>query len=80
MTPSPTASRPPSGAVRALVLLGVVLSAFNLRTAVTSLTPLLDLLGATFGFGSTTAGVLGMLPTAAFAVFGVTTPDRKSVV
>ncbi len=74
MTPSPTASRPPSGAVRALVLLGVVLSAFNLRTAVTSLTPLLDLLGATFGFGSTTAGVLGMLPTAAFAVFGVTTP------
>ncbi|WP_394004845.1 MFS transporter [Luteimonas sp. WGS1318] len=74
MDPSPTASRPPSGAVRVLVLLGIVLSAFNLRTAVTSLTPLLDLLGATFGFGSTTAGVLGMLPTAAFAVFGVGTP------
>jgi len=57
-----------------LVLAGIVLSAFNLRTAVTSLTPLLDVLGDAFGFGSATAGVLGMLPTAAFAVFGVATP------
>ncbi|MCD9007579.1 MFS transporter [Luteimonas sp. XNQY3] len=57
-----------------LVLAGIVLSAFNLRTAVTSLTPLLDVLGEAFGFGATTAGVLGMLPTAAFAVFGVVTP------
>ena len=40
----------------------------------TSLTPLLDVLGAAFGFGSATAGVLGMLPTASFALFGVTTP------
>ena len=30
--------------MRVLVLLGIVLSAFNLRTAVTSLTPLLDVL------------------------------------
>ncbi|MFC3550413.1 CynX/NimT family MFS transporter [Lysobacter cavernae] len=59
---------------RALVLAGIVLSAFNLRTAVTSLTPLLDSLGATFGFGSTMTGVFGMVPTAAFAVFGVATP------
>lgn len=58
----------------ALVLAGIALSAFNLRTAVTSLTPLLDVLGDIFGFGSTTAGLLGMLPTAAFAVFGVVTP------
>jgi len=58
----------------ALVLAGIALSAFNLRTAVTSLTPLLDVLGDVFGFGSTTAGLLGMLPTAAFAVFGVATP------
>lgn len=57
-----------------LVLAGIALSAFNLRTAVTSLTPLLDLLGARFGFGSTTAGLLGMLPTLAFALFGVATP------
>ena len=30
-------------------MLGIVLSAFNLRTAVTSLTPLLDMLGDAFG-------------------------------
>lgn len=59
---------------RALVLFGIALAAFNLRTAVTSLTPLLGELGATFGFGSTMTGVLGMLPSAAFAVFGVATP------
>ena len=59
---------------RALVLAGIAMSAFNLRTAVTSLTPLLDTLGDTFGFGPTMTGVLGMVPTAAFAVFGVVTP------
>jgi CP family cyanate transporter-like MFS transporter len=57
-----------------LVLAGILLSAFNLRTAVTSLTPLLDVLGREFGFGATVAGVLGMVPTAAFAVAGVATP------
>lgn len=72
-------SRPPHvsplpRAFSLIVLAGIALSAFNLRTAVTSLTPLLDVLGAFFGFGSATAGVLGMLPTAAFAVFGVVTP------
>ncbi|WP_454831399.1 CynX/NimT family MFS transporter [Pseudoxanthomonas wuyuanensis] len=59
---------------RGLVLIGIVLSAFNLRTAVTSLTPLLDALGQSFGFGATMTGVFGMLPTAAFAIFGVLTP------
>ncbi|RPE79942.1 MFS transporter [Vulcaniibacterium tengchongense] len=59
---------------RALVLAGIVLSAFNLRTAVTSLTPLLDQLGREFGFGPTMTGVFGMAPTAAFALFGVATP------
>jgi len=62
------------GIGRALVLASILLSAFNLRTAVTSLTPLLDQLGHSFGFGPGTAGVLGMLPTAAFALFGVLTP------
>lgn len=59
---------------RGLVLVGILLSAFNLRTAVTSLTPLLDTLGQQFGFGPTMTGIFGMLPTAAFAVFGVLTP------
>ena len=59
---------------RALVLAGILLAAVNLRTAVTSLTPLLDVLGREFGFGPTLAGLLGMVPTAAFAVAGVGTP------
>ncbi|MFA7553310.1 MAG: MFS transporter [Spongiibacteraceae bacterium] len=59
---------------RILVLAGILLSAFNLRTAVTSLTPLLDTLADTFGFGAAMIGVFGMVPTAAFAVFGVLTP------
>lgn len=59
---------------RGLVLTGIVLSAFNLRTAVTSLTPLLDELGRIFGFGATMTGVFGMMPTAAFALFGALTP------
>lgn len=59
---------------RAWVLAGIVLSAFTLRTAVTSLTPLLDALGREFAFGATMTGVFGMVPTAAFALFGVATP------
>ncbi len=59
---------------RAWVLAGIVLSAFNLRTAVTSLTPLLDAIGSEFQFGATMTGVFGMVPTAAFALFGVATP------
>lgn len=59
---------------RALVLAGILLTAFNLRTAVTSITPLLDVLGTEFGFGPTMAGLLGMVPTAAFALAGVGTP------
>ena len=59
---------------RVLALAGILLSAFNLRTAVTSLTPLLESLSATFGFGATVTGVFGMVPTAAFALFGVLTP------
>jgi len=68
--PPPTSRR--TG--RILILLSLLLSAFNLRTAVTSLTPLLDQLGATYGFGAGIAGVFGMLPAAAFALFGVMTP------
>lgn len=59
---------------RALVLAGILLSALNLRTAVTSLTPLLDLLSVQFGFGPAVVGLFGMLPSAAFAAFGVATP------
>ena len=59
---------------RWLALAAIVMTALNLRTAVTSITPLLAQLGQTFGFGDAMTGVFGMLPTAAFAVFGVATP------
>ncbi|KRG78178.1 MFS transporter [Stenotrophomonas ginsengisoli] len=57
-----------------LALAAIVLTAVNLRTAVTSITPLLARLGEQFGFGTGMTGVFGMLPTAAFAVAGVLTP------
>lgn len=59
---------------RWLALAAILLTALNLRTAVTSITPLLASLGQHFGFGTGLTGVLGMLPTAAFAVSGVLTP------
>jgi MFS transporter, CP family, cyanate transporter len=59
---------------RLMVLVAIVLSALTLRTAVTSLTPLLDEISRDVGFGSTIVGVFGMLPTAMFAVFGLLTP------
>ncbi len=69
-----TAAPRPLWRGRALVLLGIALSAFTLRTAVTSLTPLLDRIGESLGFGTAMMGVFGMVPTAAFAAFGVATP------
>lgn len=59
---------------RLLALAGIVLSAFNLRTAVTALTPLFDRVSADLGFGATVIGLFGMLPTAAFALAGVAAP------
>ncbi|MEF9417946.1 CynX/NimT family MFS transporter [Xanthomonas citri] len=59
---------------RGLVLSAILLSAFNLRTAVTSLTPLLERIADEYAFGAPTMGALGMLPTAAFALTGVATP------
>lgn len=59
---------------RVLAFATIVISALVLRTAVTSITPLLEELGDEVGFGSVIAGVFGMLPTALFAVFGLATP------
>ncbi|MEE6280408.1 MFS transporter [Georgenia sp. MJ170] len=55
----------------ALPLLAVILTALNLRTAVTGFTPLLDVIGADLGFGPSLYGVLGTIVTASFAVFGL---------
>ncbi len=55
----------------ALPLVAVVLTALNLRTAVTGFTPLLDVIGSDLGFGPSLYGVLGTIVTASFAVFGL---------
>lgn len=73
--PVPTPAPPLAWRGRLVVLAGILLAAFNLRTAVTSLTPLLDRIGDALGFGTATMGVFGMVPTAAFAAFGVATPS-----
>ncbi|WP_108924180.1 MFS transporter [Mycobacterium montefiorense] len=59
---------------RITVLLAIVLFSLALRAAVTSLTPLLSRVSGDMGFGSTIAGLFGMLPTAMFALAGFVGP------
>ncbi len=74
LPPEASGPRRPLLQGRLLAFAAILIAAFNLRTAVTSLSPLLDQLGRVFDFGTTMTGVLGMVPTAAFALFGVSTP------
>ena len=73
---NPASTAPPASLFkgRLLAFAAIILVSANLRSAVTSLTPLLDRLGHLFDFGSTMTGVLGMMPTAAFALLGLSTP------
>ncbi|SET41493.1 CynX/NimT family MFS transporter [Thorsellia anophelis] len=59
---------------RVLILISILVTSFNLRTAVTSLTPLVEKLHESFEFGNFLVGVFGMLPTMAFAAAGIVTP------
>ena len=59
---------------RALVFSALVLSAFTLRSAVTSVSPLFGRISDDLSFGPAVIGLLGMVPTAMFAVSGVLTP------
>lgn len=54
--------------------LAIVLTALNLRTAVTGFTPLLEIIGTDLGFSVTLAGLLGTVPAVSFAVFGFLAP------
>lgn len=75
-TQTPSFGRYGSGGLRGrvIVLLAIVVFAFSLRTAVTSLTPLLERVSEDIGFGNTISGLLGMLPTLAFGVAGIVSP------
>ncbi|NUP60881.1 MAG: MFS transporter [Nonomuraea sp.] len=57
-----------------LLVLGIVLAALNLRTAVTSVGPLLDQLAGALGMTSVGTGLLTTLPVLAFAGVGAITP------
>ncbi|MFC5999552.1 CynX/NimT family MFS transporter [Quadrisphaera sp. GCM10027208] len=59
---------------RVTVALGVVLVALNLRPAVTAVSPLLADVRADLGMSATAAGLLGTVPTVAFAAFGAAAP------
>ena len=69
----PTQPRP-LWAGRTLALLGIVLVAFNLRTAVASLSPILHQLERDIQLSPVAVGLLGMLPPLCYAVFGIITP------
>lgn len=59
---------------RALALLGIVLVAFSLRSAVASLSPVLDHVARDFSVSSVVVGLIGAAPPVCFAVFGLLTP------
>ncbi|WP_283137284.1 MFS transporter [Rhizohabitans arisaemae] len=71
--PAAIAARVPAKAVWLLVL-GIVLAALNLRTAVTSVGPLLGDVRGTLGLSGLLTGLLTALPVICFAVFGAFTP------
>ncbi len=59
---------------RALALIGIVLVAFSLRSAVASLSPVLDHVAEDFAVSSVVTGLIGAAPPVCFAVFGLLTP------
>ncbi|PPL15558.1 MFS transporter [Microterricola pindariensis] len=64
----------PLWAGRTLALLGILIVALNLRTAVAALSPIADHIAADIPLSPTALGVLGMLPPVCFALFGIFTP------
>ena len=59
---------------RALAVLGILLCAFSLRSAVASLSPVLDHIAADFELPTAVVGLIGTAPPVCFAVFGLCTP------
>ncbi len=57
-----------------LITTAIILSALNLRTAVTSVGPVLSEVRNSLDMSAATAGVLTTLPVIAFAIFGAATP------
>ncbi|MFD0665430.1 MFS transporter [Thermocatellispora tengchongensis] len=58
-----------------LLVLGIVLASLNLRTAVTSVGPLLEQISTALGLTGVTTGLLTTLPVLCFATVGAMTPS-----
>lgn len=69
-----TAGAQPLWRGRALALIGIVLVAFSLRSAVASLSPVIDHVAEDFTVSSVVIGMIGAAPPVCFAVFGLLTP------
>lgn len=72
---NPAADRRPLWHGRAIALLGILLVAANLRTAVAALSPIFAEIRTDFDVSSIGVGLLGMLPPVCFAVFGLIAPS-----
>lgn len=59
---------------RAVALVGILLVAANLRTAVAALSPIFAAIRAEFPVSAVGVGLLGMLPPVCFALFGLLAP------
>lgn len=59
---------------RALAVLGIVLFAFSLRTAVASLSPLIGAISRDFDMPAAVVGLIGTAPPVCYALFGLLTP------
>ena len=59
---------------RTLAFVGIVLVAFSLRSAVASLSPVIDHVAEDFTVSSVVVGLIGAAPPVCFAVFGLLTP------
>jgi MFS transporter, CP family, cyanate transporter len=79
----PTPADPDSGSApdarplwqgRSLAVIGIVLFAFSLRSAVASLSPLIDHITVDFAMPSAIIGLIGTAPPVCYAVFGILTP------
>lgn len=57
-----------------LIAAGIILTAATLRSAVTVVPPLISTINHDLPLDAATIGILGMLPTAAFGLFGFLTP------
>jgi CP family cyanate transporter-like MFS transporter len=69
---------PSKGSTRLIAVVAVLLAAFNLRLAVTSVGPVLNEVRGALGMSATVAGLLTSVPVLCFAVFGLAAPRLAS--